>query len=331
MALEPATVRAGDCMTAAVVVAHPEDSAWRAAELMLAHRVSGLPVVDSDNIPVGLVSEADFVFGVGEALEKRHETWLKMISGGQAISDDYLEMLQRELGVVRGFMARPAICVAADAPIEDVVKAMAEHRVRRVVVTRDGKLAGIITRRDLLRIARPRRAEPAAPAAPDPAPPRPALRPAPPPPPALAPMAAEFSAAGLRALAAAHERALRAAREHAATAAQQQREAEVAELLQAPLTEADWSAMLAAARLAAAAGETQCAILRFPASLCDDGGRAVNAPDPEWPRTLPGKAARVYLRWRDELQPLGFRLSSQIVSFPGGLPGDVEMSLNWRG
>ena len=51
----------------------------------------------------------------------------------------------------------------------------------------------------------------------------------------------------------------------------------------------------------------------------------------DWPATLRGTAARVYLRWRDEMKPEGFRLSAQVVSFPDGLPGDVELSLIWGG
>lgn len=324
----PQTLTARDCMSAPALSVRLDDPARRAAELMIARGFSGLPVVDDEGRPAGLVSEADFVFGADEARKHRQDAWLRMISGGQALNADYLDMLDAELGRVRQFMATPVVSVEADAPLAEVVRLMAEKRIRRVVVTQDGKLAGVVTRRDLLRVAAPLtrealpeiRADEAVPvAAPAPAPARPA------------PPQGDFTAKALQALVAAHQSSLADLRQRAADEAKRQRDAAVAELLQAPLTDAEWARLIADARRLAAQGARQCVMLRFPAALCDDGGRAVNLPDPDWPATLRGKAARLYLRWREEMQPHGFRLSAQIVSFPDGLPGEIEMSLIWGG
>ena len=70
-------------------------------------------------------------------------------------------------------------------------------------------------------------------------------------------------------------------------------------------------------------------LLRFPHDLCSDGGRAINAPEPDWPSTLRGEAAEVYLRWQRELKPQGFQLAARILDFPGGLIGDVGLFLVW--
>ena len=329
----PATatrLKARDCMSAPVLAVGLDATARHAAELMIRKGFSGLPVVDAERRPVGLVSEADFVFGAAEGRKHRQETWLRLISEGQSVNDDYLDLLDKELGEVRRFMATPVIGVEADAPLDEVVRRMAAHGVRRVIVTQDGKLAGVVTRRDLLRVVSPAQAEP--PPRPESGLPAPCL----PPPPAAAPArptptAGAFAAATLRALVGAHERAQDDLRKRAADETSRQRAAEVAALLEAPVSEAEWARLLADARRLAAQGARQCAMLRSPAALCEDGGRAVNAPDPEWPASLRGKAARMYLRWRDELKPEGFRLAAQIVSFPDGLPGDVEMTLIWGG
>jgi hypothetical protein len=87
--------------------------------------------------------------------------------------------------------------------------------------------------------------------------------------------------------------------------------------------------MIARARAAAAAGLTDHVLIRFPAKLCTDGGRAINAPDPHWTETLRGEPADVFRRWRNELQPRGFRLAAQIIDFPGGVPGDAALFLIW--
>jgi hypothetical protein len=55
--------------------------------------------------------------------------------------------------------------------------------------------------------------------------------------------------------------------------------------------------------------------------------RAVNAPQPDWPKTLRGEAAELYLRWERDLKPHGFGLAARVLDFPGGMPGDVGLFL----
>jgi hypothetical protein len=70
-------------------------------------------------------------------------------------------------------------------------------------------------------------------------------------------------------------------------------------------------------------------LLRFPAPLCSDGGRSINSNRPEWPETLRGEAAELYLRWEHDLRPHGFRLAARVLDFPDGMPGDIGLFLNW--
>ena len=62
---------------------------------------------------------------------------------------------------------------------------------------------------------------------------------------------------------------------------------------------------------------------------CTDGGRAINNFEPDWPKTLTGFAKRAYEFWQEELEPQGYKLSAQIMDFPGGVPGDVGVFLRW--
>ena len=48
-------------------------------------------------------------------------------------------------------MTQPAICVARDTPLTEVVRLMERRRVKRLLITEDGKLVGLVTRADLLR------------------------------------------------------------------------------------------------------------------------------------------------------------------------------------
>ena len=80
---------------------------------------------------------------------------------------------------------------------------------------------------------------------------------------------------------------------------------------------------------AAARGAFEAMIMRFPSNLCADEGRAINNSDPAWPATLTGKAHEAYLLWERVGRPNGFRLRAAIIDFPGGMPGDVGLFLDW--
>lgn len=84
-----------------------------------------------------------------------------------------------------------------------------------------------------------------------------------------------------------------------------------------------------AVSIAAKQGQHQIQVVTFPSSFCSDGGRRINIADPEWPSTLQGFAKDAYQFYEKELRPLGYKLHAEIISFPGGMPGDVGMFLKW--
>ena len=81
--------------------------------------------------------------------------------------------------------------------------------------------------------------------------------------------------------------------------------------------------------VAAKQGNHQLQVLTFPSSYCSDGGRRINIADPEWPSTLEGFAKKAYDFFQKELRPLGYKLHAEIISFPGGMPGEVALVLTW--
>lgn len=87
--------------------------------------------------------------------------------------------------------------------------------------------------------------------------------------------------------------------------------------------------LLVKLRAAAERGETEIMVMRFPNSLCEDHGRAVNNAESSWPETLTGRPRQAYELWRDHLKHAGYGLSAMIVDWPNGMPGDVGMFLTW--
>ena len=76
-------------------------------------------------------------------------------------------------------------------------------------------------------------------------------------------------------------------------------------------------------------GLTEVQVYRFPNQLCTDRGRAINQQEPGWETTLTGLPKEMYEFWARQLQPRGYKIKFQIVDFPGGVPGDVGITLKW--
>jgi len=76
-------------------------------------------------------------------------------------------------------------------------------------------------------------------------------------------------------------------------------------------------------------GQTEVLVYRFPNQLCTDHGRAINQQEPGWEKTLTGLPKEMYEFWARRLRPLGYKLKVQIVDWPGGMPGDVGITLKW--
>jgi hypothetical protein len=76
-------------------------------------------------------------------------------------------------------------------------------------------------------------------------------------------------------------------------------------------------------------GKTEVEVGRFPNMLCTDHGRAINQQEQGWEKTLTGVPKELFEFWQEYLKPRGYKLRLQIVDFPGGMPGDIGISLSW--
>jgi hypothetical protein len=76
-------------------------------------------------------------------------------------------------------------------------------------------------------------------------------------------------------------------------------------------------------------GMTEVQVYRFPNSLCTDKGRAINQQEAGWEKTLTGIPKEIFQLWTDYLKPRGYRIRYQIIEFPGGVPGDIAITIAW--
>jgi hypothetical protein len=239
-------------------------------------------------------------------------------------------------------MSSPVIEVGEQSDASEIAALLVQYHIKRVPVVHDGRLVGVVSRVDLLRaladIAKPSGATPthggilAE---------------------AIAGLDRRFfgrhtetardaasktheadgesglSVTDFQSLMTGFERHRAEATEAARHAAVVQRREQVKQLIDEHVRDENWNTMLHHAREAAQRGDKEYLLLRFPSDLCADGGRAVNSALPDWPNTLRGEAAEIYLRWERELKSRGFHLVARVLDFPGGMPGDIGFFLGW--
>jgi len=151
-------MKAADIMVKDVVTAGPEASVRELAALMLERRISGMPVVDRAGRLLGIVSEGDLIRRPEIDTDRVKLGWLRLLLSDEARARDFVKSHGRK---AREVMTQPAISVAADAPLAEVVRLMERHRVKRLPVVEHGKLVGLVTRADLLRALVAQQAAPA--------------------------------------------------------------------------------------------------------------------------------------------------------------------------
>jgi CBS domain-containing protein len=113
-----------DIMQCSVLTVGPDDSVYKAVCILAEKRVSGLPVVDNTEL-VGIISEKD-------VLRLMYET--KFLPGS-----------------VKDYMTKTVKSFDIQASVDDIGNCLVQNSFRRVAITRDGALAGIVSRSDLIR------------------------------------------------------------------------------------------------------------------------------------------------------------------------------------
>lgn len=144
------TVQAKDIMTTNVATVTPDASVEAISKLMLARNVSGIPVVDQDHRILGIVTEGDLMMReeVTGSATRHTSWWLRLLSDSKTDATAYIKTHGSKAEDV---MTRDVVSISEDAPIGDIARILAERRIKRVPVVRDGRLVGIVSRINLLR------------------------------------------------------------------------------------------------------------------------------------------------------------------------------------
>jgi CBS domain-containing protein len=140
-------MKAHDVMTWGAITVESDESVTRAVQLMLQNKISGLPVVDDEGEFVGIVTEGDFLRRGELGTQRQRPRWLEFLLGPGRLAAEYVQASGQKVAQV---MTPEVKTIAPETPLEEIVRLMEHHRVKRLPVVQDGKLVGIVSRADLL-------------------------------------------------------------------------------------------------------------------------------------------------------------------------------------
>lgn len=148
-----AQLKVRDIMTKDVRTVKPDMTVKELAERFLKDKVGGFPVVDEAGTLTGIVTEADLIV---QDARIHYPTYIHLLDGYLYYPPSaarFDEELKKALGsTVRDIMTDDVISVTEDRPVEDAATLMMDREISRLpVITKSGKLVGIITKRDIIR------------------------------------------------------------------------------------------------------------------------------------------------------------------------------------
>ena len=142
-------LRVGEVMETDWPTLGPESTVEEAIKLFAEARVSGAPVVEGDRL-VGIITEGDLIF---QDAEIKAPGFLDILGGIVPLgnTEEYREEVLKSAGVTVGeVMTDDPITVSPDATLVEAATVMAERRKKILPVVEDERLAGVITRMDIL-------------------------------------------------------------------------------------------------------------------------------------------------------------------------------------
>ncbi len=140
-------MQASDIMTAKVVTVGVDTDVEVIARLLLERRISAVPVVDSSDHILGIVSEGDLIRRPETETERHRSWWLRLLADKTERAEEYVTSHGRRADQV---MTRDVVTVTEDSNVGEIAELLEQRRIKRVPVVRDGKLVGIVSRANLL-------------------------------------------------------------------------------------------------------------------------------------------------------------------------------------
>jgi CBS domain-containing protein len=140
-------MKAADVMVSAVISVRPNARVEEVARILLANRISAVPVINEEGELLGIVSEGDLMRRAEAGTERRRSWWLEQLTGKQALAAEYVRSHSHK---VTDVMTRSVITAIPDTPLGEIATLLEKNRIKRVPIVQNGKVVGIVSRANLL-------------------------------------------------------------------------------------------------------------------------------------------------------------------------------------
>src|SRR6516225_2588230 len=142
-------MRARDIMVKDVISVGPEASVRDVAKILLANRISAVPVVDEQGHLVGIISEGDLIRRTELGTHYRRSWWLELISGinKEALAKRFLKSHGRK---VRDVMTTNVVTAKPTTPLRDIATVLEKNRIKRLPIVVKGQVVGIVSRANII-------------------------------------------------------------------------------------------------------------------------------------------------------------------------------------
>ena len=140
-------MKAADVMVANVITVGPDASVAEAADVLLANRISGVPVVGRHGELIGIVSEGDLIRRAETGTQHRRSWWLEVLIGSRPLAADYVKSHALK---VADIMTREVVTAGLDTPLRDIATLMEKNSIKRLPIVKNGKVIGIVSRANLV-------------------------------------------------------------------------------------------------------------------------------------------------------------------------------------
>lgn len=142
-------ITARGLMTSKVTTVPPDMPVADIACLLAEQGISAVPVTAADGSLLGLVTEADLICRLAAQLDEV-PSWLGALFIDPAKA---AERYARAHGfIAEEVMTTEVVTISPDTPATEIAATLEKHRIRRVLVVEHGRLLGVVSRRDLLRM-----------------------------------------------------------------------------------------------------------------------------------------------------------------------------------
>ncbi|WP_439577193.1 CBS domain-containing protein [Elioraea sp.] len=135
-------------MTPDVVTVAPNTPVMGVARLLAERHVSGVPVTDADRKILGVVSEGDLIKQVSGRGDESPGFFKSLFADPARMAEQYVKSHGRTAADI---MTPNPVTVTEETSAGEIAELLDKQHIRRVFVTRDGRLVGVVSRADLLR------------------------------------------------------------------------------------------------------------------------------------------------------------------------------------